>query len=56
VSVAIREFDGARDVQMSSDSYFVFLEAAGHCYAFDRALFLHGMKRALGESILSHPA
>lgn len=51
-TVKFKEFDGGRSVEMQSAPDFVFLEAGGHCYAFDRGLFLHGVSKMLGISVI----
>lgn len=51
-TVKFKEYDGGRSVEMQSAPDFVFLEAGGHCYAFDRGLFLHGVKKLLGISLV----
>ncbi|WP_406245900.1 hypothetical protein ACI7YT_12730 [Microbacterium sp. M] len=48
MGVHIREFDGARGVDVEVAGDFVVIEVASHAYAFDRSLFLHGIKKALG--------
>lgn len=48
MSVSIKEYDGGRSAEISSDPDFVYLEVSGRCMAFDRAMFLHGVKKALG--------
>lgn len=45
----IREYDGGgRGIDIEVAGGFVIVEAAGHTYAFDRALMLHQIKRAFG--------
>lgn len=51
-TVTFKEYDGGRSVEMQSAPDFVFLEAGGHCYAFDRGLFLHGVAKMLGISVI----
>lgn len=51
-AVKLKEFDGGRSVDMQSAPDFVFLEAGGHCYAFDRAMFLHAVTKVLGISVI----
>lgn len=51
-AVKFKEYDGGRSVDMQVAPDFVFLEAGGHCYAFDRGLFLHGVKKLLSLSLV----
>lgn len=48
----IREYDGGRGVDIDVTPDFVFIEAGGHCYAFDKAMFLHQVKRAFGIAFI----
>ncbi|ALJ19504.1 hypothetical protein AOA12_06120 [Microbacterium sp. No. 7] len=45
--IRLKEFDGGRDVHISSDPDSVYLEVAGHCYQFDRAIFARAVTQAL---------
>lgn len=46
-SVTIREFDAARHIEVEERDGLVFLEIDGGCYAFDRGIFMHGIRKAL---------
>lgn len=48
----IREFDGDRGIDIDVAGNFIVVEAAGHTYAFDRALMLHQIKRAFGIAVI----
>lgn len=44
----IKEYDGAREVEMEVQGEVVYIDSARSCYAFDRALFLRSIERAFG--------
>lgn len=44
----VREYDGGRGIDVEVAGGFVIIEAAGNTYAFDKALFLHQVKRSFG--------
>lgn len=52
MAVEIKEYDGGRAVEMESASDLVFLEAGGHCYSFDRGIFIRAMERMLGIAVI----
>lgn len=52
VEVVVREIDGGRAVEMAHVPGHVILEAGGHSYLFDEALFLHAVKRLMGISLV----
>lgn len=50
----IREYDGNRgiDIDVAGNFVVVEAEAGGGAWAFDRGLFLHQVKVALGISVI----
>lgn len=48
----VKEFDGARSVQINAAGDFVILDTGDHAYAFDRGILLHALKRALGIAVI----
>lgn len=47
----IKEYDGARAINMEMVGDFVFIEVADHTFAFDASIFQHAVMRTLGERI-----
>lgn len=48
MSVSLREFDGARSIEVTASEGMVYIEVGGHCYAYDKILLLHQVRKELG--------
>lgn len=51
-SIELREFDGQRSVVMSKAGDLVFLEVAGHTYAFDTRMALHAATKLFNVAVI----
>ena len=52
----VKEYDGARSVQVDAVGDFVILDTGDHAYTFDRGIVLHAMKRILGIALIIETA
>lgn len=51
-TVVVKEVHGGRSVEVEVTPEYVYMDAGGHSFIFDRALVLHAMKKAFRISVI----